>query len=282
MIYDCAIIGSGPAGLSAAINLAQMNKKVIVFTTGKDSSAIYKAPEVNNYLGFFQKSGKELMDIFYEHIKDMGIEIVEKKVLNFYKSENIFTINANNEFYEAYTVILAIGMPKKTLLENEAEYVGRGVSYCAVCDGMLYRGKVIAVIGEDKEAEEEAKYLSELASKVYYIPLYKKNQFDFRENVEIVYSKPIRINGEDLVESLQLFDKTINVNGIFILRKAMPPDQLIYGLELTEDGHIKVDKEMKTSIDGLFACGDCTGKPYQVAKAVGEGQIAAFSSKSKR
>jgi len=100
--------------------------------------------------------------------------------------------------------------------------------------------------------------------------------------VEIVYSKPIRINGEDLVESLQFLDKTINVSGIFLLRKAMPPDQLIYGLELTEDGHIKVDKEMKTSIDGLFACGDCTGKPYQVAKAVGEGQIAAFSSKSKR
>lgn len=107
----------------------------------------------------------------------MGIEIIYKKVINFYKSGDIFTINANNEFFEAYSVILAIGTPKKTLLENESEFVGRGISYCAVCDGMLYRGRDIAVIGESEEAEEEAEYLSELAQKVYYIPLYKKISF---------------------------------------------------------------------------------------------------------
>ncbi|MEZ0536558.1 NAD(P)/FAD-dependent oxidoreductase [Caldicellulosiruptoraceae bacterium PP1] len=278
MIYDCAVIGSGPAGLSAAINLANTNRKVIVFTTGEDASAIYKAPEVHNYLGFPGINGKELIKNFLEHANKMQIEIVKSKVINFYKSEDIFTINANNNFYEAYSVILAIGMPKKTLLQNEAEFVGRGVSYCAVCDGMLYRGKTIAVIGESVEAEEEAEYLSELAQKVYYVPLYKKESFHFKENVEIINSRPKTVLGEDLVSSLELEGKKVDVSGIFIIRKAMPADQLIYGLEFTDDGHIKVDKNMQTSIEGLFACGDCVGKPYQVAKAVGEGLVAGLAA----
>ena len=278
MIYDCAVIGAGPAGLSAAINLAQTNRSVVVFTTKKEDSSIYRAPEVNNYLGFHGVSGKELLQAFYDHAKKMGIEIVHKKVINFYKSGDIFTINANNEFYEAYSVILAIGTPKKTLLENEAEFVGRGISYCAVCDGMLYKGRTIAVIGESVEAEEEAEYLSELAKKLYYVPLYKKNEFHFKDNVEVILSRPKGVYGEDFVNALELEDRIFNVDGIFIIRKTMPADQLIYGLEFAEDGHIKVDSKMQTSIEGLFAAGDCTGRPYQVAKAVGEGQIAGLSA----
>jgi len=280
MIYDCAVIGAGPAGLSAAINLAQTNRSVIVFATKEEDSAIYKAPEINNYLGFFGVSGKELLRSFYDHAKKYNIEIVNKKVINFYKSGNIFTINASNEFYEAYSVILAIGTPKKTLLENEAEFVGRGISYCAVCDGMLYKGRVIAVVGESVEAEEEAEYLSELAKKLYYIPLYKKNEFHFKDNVEVILSRPKSVSGQEFVNAIELEDKILSVDGIFIIRKTMPADQLIYGLEFTEEGHIKVDKNMQTSIEGLFAAGDCTGRPYQVAKAVGEGLVAGLSASS--
>lgn len=278
MIYDCAVIGAGPAGLSAAINLAQTNRSVIVFATKDETSAIYKAPEVNNYLGFFGVAGKELLSAFYEHAKKYNIHIVREKVINFYKSGDVFTINANNNFYDVHSVVLAIGTPKKTLLENEAEFVGRGVSYCAVCDGMLYKGRTIAVIGEGAEAEEETEYLSEIVKKLYYIPLYKKNEFHFKENVEVILSRPRAVFGEDFVNALELEDRILNVDGIFIIRKTMPADQLIYGLEFTEDGHIKVDNKMQTSIEGLFAAGDCVGRPYQVAKAVGEGQIAGLSA----
>lgn len=162
--------------------------------------------------------------MFYDYVKKMGIEIVYKKVINFYKLGDIFIINVNNEFYEVYFVILVIGILKKILLENEVEFVGWGIFYCVVCDGMLYKGRIIVVIGEVIEVEEEVEYLFEFVKKLYYVLFYKKNEFYFKDNVEVILLCLKSVYGEDFVNVLEFEDRILNVDGIFIIRKIMLVD----------------------------------------------------------
>lgn len=276
--YDIAIIGSGPAGLSAAINAKIRNKNIIIFGYEDFSSKLIKAPKINNYLGFHDISGLELKEKFKEHIESMNIEITYERVNNIYAMGEYFSIMVNETIYEAKSVIVATGIEYTKPLKGEEEFLGKGVGYCATCDAPLYRNKVVTVIGYNKEAEEEANYVSELASKLYYIPMYKSN-YELRDGIEIVEDRPIDIIGKDRVEKLILSSRQLETDGLFILKDSISPAQLVPGL-LMEEVHIKVDRTMKTNIEGCFAAGDCIGRPYQYIKASGEGLIAALSAVS--
>jgi len=276
--YDIAIIGSGPAGLSAAINASIRNKSIIVFGSTDLSNKLVKAPKINNYLGFYDVTGSELKERFESHIENMGIQITFEKVNAVYAMGEYFVLQVNEKMYEAATVIIATGMEFTKPLKGEQEYLGRGVGYCATCDAPLYKNKVVSIVAYNREGEEEANFVSELAGKVYYIPMYK-GEYKLNSDIHVVKDIPIEISGGQMVETLKLKNAEIKTDGIFILKDSVAPDQLVPGL-LIEDGHIKVDRYMKTNIDGCFAAGDCTGKPYQYIKSAGEGQIAALSAVS--
>lgn len=276
--YDIAIIGSGPAGLSAALNAKIRNKSFIIFGTKNLSPKVQRAPKINNYLGFPGITGQELGDAFKSHIKEMDIAITEERVNNVFAMGDYFTLMVNTKMYEAKSLILATGVEFSKPLKGELEFLGKGVGYCATCDAPLYKGKVVSIIASNEEGEEEANYVSELAEKVYYIPLYK-GSYKLNENIELVEDRPQEVVGEKKVSKLVLKNKEISCDGIFFLKDAISPSQLVPGLQ-EEDGHIKVDRLMKTNLKGCFAAGDCVGKPYQYIKAAGEGNIASLSAAS--
>lgn len=276
--YDIAIVGSGPAGLSAAINAKIRNKSIIVFGSRDFSSKLTKAPKINNYLGFPGISGSNLKNEFEKHIKAMDIDITYERINAIYAMGDYFALMVNEKLYEAKVVILATGVEYSKALNGEEKYLGKGVGYCATCDAPLYKGKIVTIIGYSKDAEEDANYVSELARKTYYIPMYK-GDYKLNEAIEIVTDRPLKIDGDDFVHSLILKNMIIKTDGIFILKDSVPPGQLVPGLEI-EEGHIKVNRNMLTSIEGCYAAGDCIGKPYQYIKAAGEGQVAALNAVS--
>ena len=277
--YDIAIIGTGPAGISAALNAKIRNKSFILFGTNNLSAKLHRASEINNYLGFPKISGSDLKKTFENHLKELEIEITEKRINNIYSMGDYFALAVNNEMYEAKSVIIATGVEFTRAIEGEEEFLGRGVSYCATCDAMLYKNKEVAVISSTEEGEKEAQFLNEIASKVYYIPLYK-GQYKLNSDIEVIKDKPLKICDKDkegTIKKLTLNDSEIECSGIFVLKDAISPAQLVPGLN-TVDGHIEVTRQMETNIKGCFAAGDCTGKPYQYIKAAGEGNIAALSA----
>ena len=276
--YDIAIIGSGPAGISAAINAKIRNKNFIIFGTKEISNKLVKAHKINNYLGFYGKSGKEIRDEFAKHLEAMDIEITEEKINNIYSMGDYFALMANNKTIEASSVILATGVNFGKPFKGEEEYLGRGVGYCATCDAPLYKDKVVSIIAYNKHEEAEANFIATIASKVYYIPMYKE-EVEVDSSIEIVRDTPVEIVGDTLVNKLILKNGEIETDGIFILRDSISPGQLVPGLEL-DGNHVAVNRSMKTNIPGCFAAGDIVGTPYQYIKAAGEGNIAALSAVS--
>ncbi len=276
MRYDCIIIGSGPAGLSAAINLKTYNKTFLWLGNAQMSEKVQKAEKVVNYPGLPELTGQELASAFAQHKESQGLEITDKIVSAIYDMGGYYNVMAENQFFETDSIILATGVVAANQYPGEAEFVGRGVSYCATCDGALYKGKTIAVVSTAKRFEHEVAFLADLAEKVYLFPYYKDCEIE-RENVELV-NKPIKeVKGGFRVEELVLKDETSKkVDGVFIMRNAIAPTTLLNTLEV-EDGHIVVNRQMETNLKGVYAAGDCTGKPYQYAKSVGEGNVAAHS-----
>lgn len=276
MRYDCIIIGSGPAGLSAAINLKTYNKNFLWFGNANLSEKVLKAEKVTNYPGLPEVTGQELAEAFLVHKESAGLEIIDKIVSTIYDMGGYYTVMAENQFFETDSIILATGVVPSTQYAGEAEFLGRGVSYCATCDGALYKGKTIAIAATAKRFEHEIEFLTDLAEKVYLFPYYKDCEIE-KENVEMI-KKPIKeIKGGFRVEELVCGEnESLKVDGIFIMRSAIAPTTLLNKLEV-KDGHIKVNRQMETNVKGVFAAGDCTGKPYQYAKAVGEGNVAAHS-----
>ncbi len=282
MRYDIAIVGSGPAGLSAAINGKIRNKNIIVFGNENLSNKLIKAPSIDNYLGFYDISGDELKDKFKAHIENMDIEISSKKINNVYAMGEYFALMSGDEMLEATTVILATGVEYGKPIKGEEEFLGRGVGYCATCDAPLYRDKTVAIIGYNKESEEEANFLNEIASKTYFIPMYKNEGLmrasnDLDNSIEVINDRPVQIHGDNLVNKVAFKEKEIDVDGVFVIKDSASPKALVPGIE-TDGPHIKVDINMKTSIKGCFAAGDCVGKPYSYIKSAGQGQIAALGA----
>ena len=273
-MYDCIIIGTGPAGLSAALNLKTYKKSFVWFGSKSLSDKVRKAEKITNYPGFPELTGQELFAHFEDHIQSAGLEITEKTVTNVMSAGNYYMVLADNEIYEAKTLILAMGVMTAKLLKGEL--LGRGVSYCATCDGMFYKDKEIAVLCNDPKYEHEVEYLADLAAKVTYFPLFSDSQVK-KENVTISKDFPVEVNGIDRVTGLTLKSgEILSVDGVFCLRNAIALSKLIPELEI-ENGHIVVNRAQKTNLPGCFAAGDCTGRPYQYTKAVGEGNVAAHS-----
>ena len=276
MAYDVAIVGSGPAAISAALTLKLHDKSIIWFGSGKLSPKVEKSELIANYPGVAKVTGSELNRLFREQIDEIGLEITERQITNILSSRRGFMLTGGNEVYDAKTVLLAIGATNPKGFPGEEEYLGRGVSYCATCDGFLYRGKTIAVFCGAKEYEHEVTYLAELAEKVYLFAPYEGCSVA-AENVVVNPGRLRTIQGEMGVTGIELTDgSTIDVNGVFVIRPAVAPGRLLPGLEI-DGASIVVNRKMETNKPGCYAAGDCTGRPYQLTKAVGEGNIAAHS-----
>ena len=274
--YDIAIIGTGPAGVSAAITATIRNKKVLLLGSRELTEKLGKAHQIQNYPGFPAVSGAELAAAFQRHLDQMGIKITEKRINAVYAMGDYFALQSGDEMMEASAVILATGVVQGKPLPGEEELLGRGVSYCATCDAPLYRGKRAAVIGYSPREEAEAAFLSEICAQVLYFPVYKE-ETALPDSVTVIREK---VNGIEKAEEgvmVKTAENGYTVDGAFVLREAVAPGQLVPGLEVN-GSHVAVNRLMEASIPGVFACGDITGTPYQYVKAAGEGNVAALSA----
>lgn len=317
MRYDIVIIGTGPAGMSAAINAKIRNKTFLLIGEKDFSEKVGLAPKVDNYLGLPGATGPELGGAFAAHLVEMGITITEGRVKQVLPMGTYFSLDlggvapgevesvaetAGGVLVEATALVLATGIVTKKGVPGEEDYLGNGVGYCATCDGPLYRGKTVALVGEFAEVEEDVTYMAELAEKVYYTPLYEgakdaaglaagASREGAEERIEVVKGRPVRVLGTErdafsrranalTIRQEDDTERTLDVDGIFFLKKTVPVGSLVPGLAMDEDdaAAIKVARDMSTSVPGLFACGDCTGRPYQYMKAAGEGLVAGQSA----
>jgi len=303
-LYDIAVIGAGPAGLSAAITARARNREVLVISNKPQNSPLAKALRVDNYPGLPQVSGLRLLEKMVEQAVDMGAAFDFRKTASILSMGEYFSIGVGDDIAECRSVILATGAQSAKPYAGEVEYLGRGVSYCATCDGMLYRKTRVCVVGLSRDATEEANFLAEIGCEVIFLA--KKPPEGLAESIIVKIGSVTEIKGDGLGVTELVFKptgsgagaeagagvgvgvgagagagagvgETIACNGVFILRPSVAPDALISGLRLNE-GYIAVDAAMRTNIPGVFAAGDCTGKPLQIAKATGEGQTACFSA----
>ncbi|AGN27043.1 thioredoxin reductase [Candidatus Methanomassiliicoccus intestinalis] len=279
---DVTIIGSGPAGLQAAIHASRRKANVILI--GKlTESALWKA-DIENYFGIQSATGEDLLNISLEQAKSFGTVFLEEEVTSLEKKDTGFVVNTDNgKSILSKSVVLAVGVSRKKLgVPGEKEFFGKGVSYCASCDAGFYKNKIVGVVGDGSEAGESAVLLSKYASNVYWISsgrsvsqymLDKVNQ----ASINLIDADVIEIIGENRVAGVKLDNGAgINMDGVFIALGAKGSMELALDLDIMPDidGRIPVDADCKTSLDGVYACGDVTGKPYQVARAVGQGCIA--------
>ena len=272
---DIIVIGGGPAGLSAAINARARGKSVLVVSNPISENPLYKAPVMDNYPGLPNISGADYLHKLEDHATESGTQFRPGRVLTVAPMGNRFFVSIGSDFEEARAVIIAIGAQRGTKFPGEEEFLGRGVSWCATCDGMLYRGKDVVVVGLSHDAPAEANFLQEIGCKVTYVARQTPNGLN--PEIPVVLGRKISVEGEAVVTAVHVDETVIPCQGAFILRSAMAPGDLLPSLTL-ENGYIPVDRSMVTNIPGVFACGDCTGLPLQAAKAVGEGLIAGQSA----
>ena len=273
MSYDVLVIGGGPAGLSAAINVRARGRSALVVSNPLEENPLWRAEKVDNYLGMPGLSGAELLTAMRRHGERSGAEFLTGKVLNAVRMPDAWYVSVGPEMYNARAVVLAAGVARGKKFPGETELLGRGVSYCATCDGMLYRGKEVVVVGKAADAPQEANYLQELGCKVTYVS--DKAPDGLRPDIPFVKAPKVEITGGAKVEALRAGSTTIPCEGVFILRPSVAPADLLPGLVL-DNGYIQVDRNMATSVPGVFAAGDCAGLPLQVSKAVGEGLVAGL------
>ena len=288
---DIAVIGGGPAGCSAAINGRTRGRSVVILSGEYQNSPLYKAQVIENMPGLPAKSGAELLDMFHAHAAQMGAVSLKGLALvimptDFGSSKTGpqpgFQVAYGSSFLMAKTIILATGVAAATPYPGEDEYLGRGVSYCATCDGMLYRGRDVAVIAKSRDAIEEALHLCKIGCNVslFVNPAdLKRWNITLPDNtfVRVLGASGYKIEGEEYVTRLVTDKESIAVSGVFILRTTIALQSLLSGLAL-EKSYIMTDKKQTTNIPGVFAAGDCTGKPLQIAKALGDGLVAALSA----
>jgi thioredoxin reductase (NADPH) len=278
-MYDIAIIGGGPAGLAAAVNARRRNKPAIIVSKEPLSSKLVQSHQIDNFLGLPQITGAELAEKMRQHAENLGAVFTKDEVQNIYADEGNFYLTGRENAIETRTVILAVGVNLGSAIQGEENWIGKGVSYCATCDGMFFKGKTVAMIGYIPEAEGEANFLAEVCAKVYFLPQYKINpaQAGLDPRITILNQKPLAIAGTNKVEMLKTSGDELALDGVFIERSSLPPDHLMAGLDIA-DGFIVTDTGQRTNLPGVFAAGDCTGKPWQINRAVGQGQVAALSA----
>ena len=291
--YDVLIIGGGPGGITAGIYAKRAGLSVAIIEKGMPGGAIANTPEVSNYTGFSKIEGIELATRMFEHASALDVPFIFEEVKTVQTSDKIKKVITYDNEYSAYTVILAFGASVRKLnVEGEHQFMGKGVSYCATCDGALYKNSVVALVGGGNTALEDALYLSNLASKVYLIHRrdefrgeeYLSSQVKNKANIELVLNSVVsKISGTDKIESIDVFNKqtkqtnTINIDGLFVCIGRGPDTDMIDGdIQKDSAGYIVTDQNMKTNIDGIFAVGDIRNTPLrQIATACSDGAIAA-------
>ena len=274
-MLDCVIIGTGAAGVSAALTLKALNKNFIWLGNKELSFKIRGAEKIKNYAGLPSVSGADMQTVFLKQTEAEGIMITEGKVNGVYPTDGGYSVMCGQQVYEAKTVVLATGVEAVKPVKGEAEFLGRGVSYCAVCDGFLYKGKDIAVAIDSDEEESEVRLLAGYARTIHLFRMKKCREIT-GENIVNEKGMISEIMGDMRVRAVVSGGREIEVDGVFMLKQSVGADKLVHGLK-AEGGHVVVDRELKTNLAGVFAAGDITGRPYQYAKAVGEGNVAAYS-----
>ena len=288
-MYDIIVVGAGPAGLTAAIYARRANKKVLVFEAKSYGGQIVNANLVENYPGFKSISGFDLATSMYEQAVELGAEIKFEMVKKITKDKEVITDSGT---YSAKAIILATGAENRRLnLPEEVDYIGKGVSYCATCDGNFYKGKDVAIVGGGNTALEDALYLANICNKVYLI--HRRDSFrgedkyveqiSLSDNVELILnSNVIDLNGKEHLDSIVVKDneentRTLEVSGLFIAVGQQPKNELFADvIELDEKGYIKAHDEVYTTCEGIYVAGDTRSKELkQLTTAVSDGSLAA-------
>ena len=337
-MHEIVIVGAGPAGLSAALTARARGRQVLLLSNRYSASPLAKAAYIDNYPGVAAVSGLALLGAMTEQALAAGAELINERVISILPMGESFALSTGSEVYDAKAIILAVGTAKVPSLPGESEYLGRGVSYCATCDGMLFRGRRVLVYGLNEEAVGEANFLAGIGCDVVFVAPSVEAASGLVDTIEVQVGRLTAVVGDGLGVTGARYrlssrgagggarggaaagtggepdvagagrepaaavagsepaaagagcaagagsstgagrvEIETDCQAVFILRPAIAPDALVGGLALT-DGNIAVGLDMSTSIPGVFAAGDCTGKPLQIAKAVGEGQIAGLSA----
>lgn len=275
-MIDVMVIGSGPAGVSLALYLKRDNYKVTVLTT--DNSMLKKAASIENYYGVGKISGDELYKKGIKQLEDIGIDVIKEEVVKIEKLDSFKVFTDKNE-YDAKVVVLALGISRTSpKISNISEYEGKGVSYCATCDGFFFRNKKIGVVGNGNLAYEEVKYLKQLSQDVTLFTNGEELKRDFSDlNINILTNKITNIKGDQRVTGLVVdTNEIIELDGIFIAVGIASASTFSKTLGIgMNNNFIKVDDNYMTNINGLFAIGDVIGGTLQVGKAVSDGIIAS-------
>ncbi len=287
-MYDIIIVGAGPAGLTAALYAGRANKKVLVLEKKVYGGQIINSSLIENYPGITQISGFDFATTIYKQVLELGVEVKLESVL---KIEEGFKVVTSKNEYLGKAIILATGVSNKKLgLEDEDKFLGKGISYCATCDGAFFKNKTVAVVGGGNTSLEEALYLSNLAEKVYLI--HRRDSFrgdskyldEIREknNIEILYNSIItKLIGNDILESIEIETnkqkKILSLNGLFIAIGKVPDNQIFANIvSLTEDGYIESFDGVHTNHSKIYVAGDTRNKELrQLTTAVGDGALAA-------
>lgn len=291
-MYDVVIVGAGPAGLTAAIYARRADKSVLVLEAKTYGGQIINTPDIENYPVAAHISGFEFATKIYEQAKALGAEIVFDKAVEIRSEGDVKTVVTTKDSYEAKTVILATGSENRKLgLENEDALIGRGISYCATCDGAFYRNKTVAVVGGGNTALEDALYLADLAQTVYLI--HRRDEFrgeegtvarlKERENVKFIFNSNVtKLNADKKLQSIEVTNRdgtvtTLDVNGLFVAVGRIPENQNFASLiRLDDAGYAVAGENCRTDIPGVFVAGDNRVKDVrQLVTATADGAVAA-------
>lgn len=289
-MYDVVILGGGPAGVSASLYSKRANKEVLMIYN--EESGLKYAHQIDNYYGFENGiSGEDLYNAGIRQAKNIGVETAKEEILkievekysnpNSNENDSLFKVTTDKNAYETRTIILAFGAKKNTLnIDGIKELEGKGISYCAICDGFFYKNKDVAVIGSGNYAISETNDLINIANKITILTNGEKAPEYRADNVEVITKNIKEISGENRVEEVRFDDdSTMKTDGVFIAQGTAGASEFAKKLGLqTKNDKILVDENMQTNIKGIFACGDCTGGLLQVSKAVYEGSKAGLAA----
>ncbi|MGD0804793.1 MAG: FAD-dependent oxidoreductase [Candidatus Bathyarchaeia archaeon] len=293
-IWDVIIIGAGPAGLSAGIYAARQGHSTLLLHSGKVGGRALEAHRIDNYPGFPQGlTGAELMNLFNDQARRFGVEFKRETVIGLADAGEFKIVSTRSGYHQGKTVIIAAGVQRKQLsVPGEMEFKGRGVSYCAICDGPFFREKVVTVVGSGHEAVQDALHLTNTASKVIIIPGKKGFSEKYTElatlrvnpKVEFIEGQDIaEITGNEFVTGVKLttgWVENIATDGVFILLEHISTSNILVeaGIDADEGGCILVDRNQQTNLPGFYAAGDCCCMGWQIVTAAGEGAKAALSA----
>ncbi len=295
-LYDILVVGGGPAGMTAALYARRSDKKVLILEKESFGGQMALAPKVENYPSIKTISGQELSDQMLDQIMELGVEFDLEEVIKIEKNDNIFVVTTNYREYKALSVIISTGATHRHIgILNEEAWLGKGLSYCAVCDGAFYKGEEVAVVGDGNSALQYALDLSSYCKKVFICTLFDKFFGDLvlvkrlkeKDNIEVISNMSFqKIHGEGHIDYLE-FENTKNhqrfnlkVSGVFIAIGQVPNNDIIKNLaNIDKDGYVICDENLSTKTEGLFIAGDCrTKKVRQITTAISDGAVAALKA----